>query len=123
MLMRNGREFPPWDELVAAAEIYLLYCDCQPLPLFHRPSFIQSLKDREPEILFAILALALRFHGVSHHYSSRTGQLNAYVKEARTMVEKKLNEGNVELSSIQALCIIALVDFTGTYDDYFERLD
>jgi len=39
------------------------------------------------------------------------------------MVEKKLNEGNVELSSIQALCLITLVDFTGMYSDYFECPD
>jgi hypothetical protein len=103
---------PTWETIQSVAETYLLYCDCQPLPLFHRQSFIRSLRSRDPELLFAILALALRFSDNAIQ-ASQTELVGSYVEAARTIISKRVFDGLVELSTIQSLCLLALVDFTG----------
>lgn len=99
---------PPLDIVLTAGEIYLQYCDCQPLPLFHRRSFIQSLKNRDSELLFAIIALASRFSDDFTFQSS----VEEYVEASRVVVMRRVSLGKVELSTIQALCLLSLVDFT-----------
>lgn len=92
-----------------------MYCDCQPLPLFHKPSFIETLKDRQPEILFAILALAGRFDDGREWNNGRSRQDRdaRYLTQARNVITRKINDGAVELSTIQTLSLIALIDFSG----------
>ncbi len=97
----------------AAAETYLLYCDCQPLPLFHKANFLHSLHEREPEVLFSILAIALRFREDPHSSGRRVYDTTDYVEAAREIISKKIFEGTIELSTIQSLCLLCLVDFTG----------
>jgi hypothetical protein len=103
---------PPWEEIISIAEVYLLYCDSQPLPLFHRDSFLSSLQTREAELLFAILALALRFSYAHRNRADLTSVVNGYAEVARGLVMKRVSEGPVELSTLQCLCILSLVDFT-----------
>jgi hypothetical protein len=98
-----------------AAETYLLYCDCQPLPLFHRSTFIQTLKDRDPEVLFALLALTLRFAEDPQLHGNQPSFVRGYVEAARTLISKKIFDGAIELSTIQALCLLSLVDFSGIF--------
>ncbi|CZR51346.1 related to C6 transcription factor [Phialocephala subalpina] len=98
---------PAWNIVVSAAKTYLQYCDCQPLPLFHCGTFMQTLQDRDPEVLFSILALALRFRDNESLASNVSGHFEA----ARSRVSKRLSDGNVELSTIQTLCLLTLVDF------------
>ena len=90
----------------------MAYFDSQPLPVFHRQSFLQTLGDRDPEVLFAILALALRYTDklATGH---RDQEVAGYVEASRNIVSKKVFHGTVELSTIQALCLLSLVDFTG----------
>lgn len=103
---------PPWEEIIPIAELYLLYCDSQPLPLFHRNSFLSSLQTREAELLFAILALALRFSYSHPNRADSTSLINGYAEVARGLIMKRVSEGPVELSTLQCLCILSLVDFT-----------
>ncbi|OQD96766.1 hypothetical protein PENVUL_c087G05419 [Penicillium vulpinum] len=103
---------PPWEEIVPIAELYLLYCDSQPLPLFYRDSFLSSLQTREAELLFAILALASRFSYAHRNRADSTSLINSYAEVARGLVMKRVSEGPVELSTLQCLCILSLVDFT-----------
>lgn len=105
--------------VVWAAEKYLLYCDCQPLALFHRDSFVQTIGDRDPEVLFAILALTVRFSEDSPFYGDYVEFTNGYVEAARTIIMKSVVEGSVELSSVQALCLLSLVDFSSTRPPLF----
>ena len=101
---------PPWDDILAAAELYLLYCDCQPLPLFDRDSFIRTLESRHPEVLLSMLALTSRF---SEHAQTRaTEVVTGHVEAARTLVMQRLSDGPVELSTLQSLCLLSLIDFT-----------
>jgi hypothetical protein len=98
-----------------AAETYLLYCDCQPLPLFHRSTFIRNHKDRDPEVLFALLALTLRFIEDPQLYGNQASVVRGYVEAARTLISKKIFDGAVELSTLQALCLLSLVDFSSMF--------
>ncbi|KAF8847409.1 hypothetical protein BDZ45DRAFT_329912 [Acephala macrosclerotiorum] len=110
---RVQEEAPPYIEnalpagniVLSAANTYLRYCDCQPLPLFHRSTFMQTLQDRDPEVLFSILALALRFG------DTLDANVFGHFEAARSRVSKRVSDGSVELSTLQALCLLTLVDF------------
>jgi hypothetical protein len=104
-------QLPNWNIIFSAGEAYLLYCDCQPLPLFDRSSFKSNLKDRDAEVLFSILALALRFTD----FPAEDKDASRYVEVGRTIISRKIFEGKVELSTIQSLCLLSLVDFTGMH--------
>jgi len=104
---------PPWDVILSTGKNYLLYCDCQPLPLFDRSTFIQRLKEREPEVLFSLLGLALRFNEDGPYHEGQSTPIQDYVEAARVLVMKKVMNGAVELSTIQSLCLLSLIDFTG----------
>lgn len=103
---------PPWDEIMPIAELYLLYCDSQPLPLFHRSSFLASLPTRDVEVIYAIFALSLRFSDSYHNTRDLAEQVNGYAEVARGLVMKRVSEGPVEVSTLQCLCLLSLVDFT-----------
>ena len=104
---------PSWDRVLSIAELYLLYCESQPLPLFHRSTFLSTLGNRDPEIIYAILALSIRF---SERSSGNADELvdtvTSYTEVARSLVTKRVWEGPVELSTLQSLCLLSLVDFT-----------
>ncbi|RAL04082.1 putative C6 transcription factor [Aspergillus ibericus CBS 121593] len=104
--------FPTWEKVLSMAELYLIYCHSQPLPLFHKDSFLSSLKVRDPEVIYAMLALSIRF---SEHDSSNpndlTSLINGYTEVARGLVMKRVSEGPIELSTLQSLCLLSLVDF------------
>ncbi|KAJ6032662.1 hypothetical protein N7540_003394 [Penicillium herquei] len=67
---------PTWEEIIPIAELYLLYCESQPLPLFHRETFLTSLQGRDIEIIYGILALSLRFSDSDLNFRDPTGQVN-----------------------------------------------
>ncbi|KAJ5414353.1 C6 transcription factor [Penicillium cosmopolitanum] len=112
---------PPWDEIMPIAELYLLYCDSQPLPLFHRSSFLASLPTRDVEIIYAIFALSLRFSDTYHNSRDLAEQVNGYAEVARGLVMKRVSEGPVEVSTLQCLCLLSLVDFTSMIHPRFEK--
>lgn len=78
------------------------------MPLFHRSSFVPDLKERDPEVLFSMLALASRFIP----YLNGSTNEDEYIEDARTIISKKIFDGTVALSTIQSLCLLSLVDFT-----------
>lgn len=103
---------PPWDGVVTAAELYLVYCDCQPLPLFNRETFMEILGAREPEILLSILALSSRFSANVEIRSNHVEIANNYAESARLLVIQKVSVGPIEISTLQSLCLLSLIDFT-----------
>ena len=64
-------------------------------------------------MLLSILAIALRFTEDQQSRINHARLINGYVEAARTIVSKQVFEGAVELSTIQALCLLTIVDFTG----------
>ena len=104
---------PPWDKVLAIGELYLVYCESQPLPLFHRGTFLLSLRDRDPEVIYSVLALSIRFS--EEYYQDSTdliNKTNSYAEAARGLVMRRISEGPVEMSTLQSLCLLSLVDFT-----------
>lgn len=112
---RTSATLPPWEDILHIADLYLLYCDSQPLPLFCRDGFLASLQARETEVLFAILALASRFSFSYQNGDDSTDLVNGYAEVARGLVMKRVSDGPVELSTLQSLCLLSLVDFTSQY--------
>lgn len=109
----NLTPLPTWDKIASMSELYLLYCDSQPLPLFCRTGFLDTLGSRDPEIIYAMLALSTRFSESSYGSSNElVGIVNSYTETARNLVAKRVWEGPIELSTLQSLCILSLVDFT-----------
>jgi hypothetical protein len=74
---------------------------------------MQKLKEREPEVLFSLLGLALRFNEDGPYYEDQATPVKDYVEAARALVMKRVMDGAVELSTIQSLCLLSLIDFTG----------
>lgn len=111
--MPASTPLPAWDKIASVSELYLLYCESQPLPLFCRTSFVDTLSSRDPEIIYAILALSTRFSESSNGSSNElVNMVNSYTETTRNLVSKRVWEGPVELSTLQSLCILSLVDFT-----------
>lgn len=44
-----------------------------------------------------------------------TELVNSYAEVARGLVMKRVSEGPVELSTLQCLCLLSLVDFTSKF--------
>lgn len=109
---------PPWEEILPIAKLYLQYCESQPLPLFHRDSFLGSLQTRDSEVIFAMLALASRFSYSHSNKTESTGLVNGYAEVSRGLIMKRVSEGPVELSTLQCLCLLSLVDFTSMESTY-----
>jgi hypothetical protein len=74
---------------------------------------MQKLKEREPEVLFSLLGLGLRFNEDGPYYEDQAKLIKDYVEAARALVTRKVMDGAVELSTIQSLCLLSLIDFTG----------
>lgn len=104
---------PSWEQVLSIAELYLLYCDSQPLPLFHKDSFLRTLEGRDPEVIYAMMALSVRFAEDLYRDTNELVKLvNGYAEVARSLVMKRISEGPLELSTLQCLCLLSLVDFT-----------
>ena len=82
------------------------------MPLFHRDSLIINIKSREPELIYAILALSLRFSEDDHLMNNNAELTDNYAETARMLAMKRVSEGPVELSTLQSLCLLSLIDFT-----------
>lgn len=60
-----------------------------------------------------MLALSIRFDEESSQDNESLADLvNGYAEAARTLVIRRVLEGPVELSTLQCLCLLSLVDFT-----------
>ncbi|EXJ71327.1 uncharacterized protein A1O5_05133 [Cladophialophora psammophila CBS 110553] len=104
---------PPWGVVGYFVQLYLKYCNCQPLPLFSSEDLTTTFSSRDPELILAMLALASRFDpdnsAVSQADLSRTFESRA--TPARDMIMRRVTHGPVELSTIQALCLLSVAEF------------
>lgn len=96
-------------EITRAGQLYLTWCHAQPLVLFNETEFLGSIHTRDAGLLLALQALSLRFPPDSPtlNQTERDGK----AKQAHYMVHRHLAEGQVELSTLQALCILSMLDF------------
>lgn len=93
---------------------YISFCADQPLPLFPRTGFIESLFDRADSVLFLVISISSRFvQGERQAPISWDGQPFREAAHSRAMTD--VTKGNVTITTLQALCLIILFDFTGRY--------
>ncbi|KAI9040583.1 Zn(II)2Cys6 transcription factor [Aspergillus affinis] len=97
-----------------AAEEAPEYVRSLPLPLFHIATFLQSYDSRDAEVQLAIQALGQRFNdrGVADPEVNR--QVQDWTESSRRMVMSRLAEGAVELSTLQAMCLLTMIDYTNS---------
>lgn len=113
MLTVSPCRLPSWDTVASVTQLYLKFCNYQPLPLFSSDNLMTTLTSREPELLCAILALASRFspNNPASSVADTLPKTESYLNFAVELVMHRVFRGPVELSTIQTLCILSLVHF------------
>lgn len=120
IISHNVRSRTSLPNLTVIGQLYLKYCDCQPLPLFDPSNFIESLDSRDSEVILCIQALALRFSKLESTINSQAVLQNATdnTKRSRSLVMNRIAEGRVELSTLQSLCLLSLLDLAGMISQF-----
>lgn len=104
----NGRpEKPDESDTKIVADLYATYCDCQPLPLFSMKNWPTRLASSETELFYAVFVLVDRFRDLRSPSEERL----QYLESARRSALDKILEGRAELSTIQTLCVLSLLEF------------
>lgn len=62
-----------------------------------------------------MLALTSRFLDDGNVRANLTDIAKGYVEAARALVNQRLSDGPIELSTLQSLCLLSLVDFTSKF--------
>ncbi|PQE27634.1 C6 transcription factor protein [Rutstroemia sp. NJR-2017a BBW] len=107
----SGISLPPLT-IVGLVETYIRRCDCQPLSIFDVDNLRSTSDSYKPEVLLSILALALRFSD-SNQVPGDSMQLAVqYAERTRQIVMQKIIDENVDMSTLQALCLQAFFDIT-----------
>lgn len=88
----------------------MTWCHNQPLALFSKATFPESLGSRDRELQLAIKALGLRFPPASIT-PQRRETLDSAVRESRKLAMNRVIDGNVDLSTLQTLCVLSVIDF------------
>ena len=103
----------------AAVDIYIKFCDFQPLPLFSLTTWKTSFASWDVELLLSIVASALRFtDGRDLGISILDVDKRQYAAAAQKLVMHKVSYGPMDISTIQFLCILILNEF---HDGYTAR--
>ena len=98
--------------LQQAGYLYLTWCHNQPISLFKEDNLLQSLRSRDHELRLAIQAISLRFP-IGSLTSRKREKLNTMAKTSRRLVMERIVDSQVDLSTLQTLCLLSLIDFTG----------
>ncbi|EGX90202.1 C6 transcription factor [Cordyceps militaris CM01] len=104
VLSRQGRE--------QVAGAYLAFCWCQFLPLFESQNFVASFTDQPPELVYAVAALAINHIAPDRDQVSKSAE---YAHATYQLVMRHIAQGQVELSTIQAICLLVVADIEGKY--------
>lgn len=103
-----SRLIPTNDAVIQAINIYFLCSHRQPIWLFETRS--QVSPDSPEELLLVILGLSTQY--APHQFSATELQPPAsYSDAARSMIMLKIANSTVDLSTIQALCLLAFSNF------------
>lgn len=92
--------------------LYLTWCHGQPICLFNTDTFLESLTFRDLELILALQTLSLRYPPSTLTPQKRE-KLDSMEKEARTAVMNRIASSEAELSTLQTLCILSMVEFAG----------
>lgn len=98
---------------LSGTELYLMYCNSQPLLLFPLGMSAASMGRRDPELIAAMEAIGVRFRDKGVKLPQIEAQIKQNSEKASHLVMARLASGNVELSTIQTLCLLNMLEFTG----------
>lgn len=96
----------------SALDLYFTFCNSQPLSLFARGVCPENIGRRDPELLLAMEALGLRFQGRVVKDCQIESEIQRKTKRSRQIIMSRLDDGTVELSSIQSLCLLSILEYT-----------
>lgn len=102
----------PKENMLAMGRLYLAWCHGQPIALFDPETFLDSLPFRDLELILALQALSLRYPPSTLTPQKRE-RLDSMEREARSVVMNRIASSAVELSTLQTLCVLSLVEFAG----------
>ncbi|OAQ60369.1 Zn(II)2Cys6 transcription factor [Pochonia chlamydosporia 170] len=100
----------PKENLLAMGRLYLTWCHGQPISLFNPDIFLESLTFRDLELILALQTLSLRYPPSTLTPQKRE-RLDSMEKEARSAVMSRIASSEAELSTLQTLCILSMVEF------------
>ncbi|EGX91795.1 hypothetical protein CCM_05952 [Cordyceps militaris CM01] len=100
----------PKENLLAMGRLYLAWCHGQPIALFDPETFLDSLPFRDMELILSLQALSLRYPPSTLTPQKRE-KLDAMERESRSAVMNRIASSAVELSTLQTLCILSMVEF------------
>lgn len=111
----ENSQLPSRSTVLEVSKLYAQRCHCQPLPLFRAGELPANIDNYGWDVLLAILAVALRFSddpgsldGLAAHHSQ------IYADKSLQFITTTVIQGKVALGTVQALCLLAFVDLTGT---------
>jgi hypothetical protein len=102
---RNSNLRPGPSDVAIGVKLYFEFCHRQPIWLFERDEL--RADGRFPdELACSILALTSRF-------SEKNNMLQVYGNNARSLIMHSIANGNVGLTTIESLCLLAYSSFIG----------
>ena len=110
--LSNNELLIPKENLLAMGRLYLAWCHGQPIALFDPETFLDSLTFRDLELILALQALSLRYPPSTLTPQKRE-KLDSMERESRSAVMNRIASSAVELSTLQTLCILSMVEFAG----------
>lgn len=103
---------PSPDLIAEMVDVYFQFCHMQPLWLFDR-SDLGSPSQYSKEIILPLLALTLPY-STQERFQGKTEELSRhYSKLGRDHILLQVSHGNVKLSTMQGLCMLAFANFIG----------
>lgn len=104
-----------WEAAVELAHTFLLYCNAQPLPLFHPDNFVTTFPNRPFEVVYGVLAMAFRFTDKACEvpWNGSLPGARECRQAAHQLAMSDVSTALIELSTIQTLCLLALIDLNG----------
>ncbi|KAL4956128.1 hypothetical protein BDW69DRAFT_97618 [Aspergillus filifer] len=108
----QGPTIRSWAFAVRMAETFLLYCESQPLPLFHPDSFVATFPNSSLDVVFAVLAAVFRFSDVADLSTWKDALPNPAdcKREAHRLAMGRIANGRIELATLQTLCLLAITE-------------
>ncbi|KAJ5717817.1 transcriptional regulator family: Fungal Specific TF [Penicillium malachiteum] len=94
-----------------AIEKFFTFCHAQPLRLFSQ-TVSENVDKRDLELVLAMEALGIRFRLDGLEGRLFDLEIRSRVEKAGQMVMARIADGNVELSTIQTMCLLSMLEFT-----------
>lgn len=102
------------EALVAMGRLYLTWCHAQPIILFDAELFLDSLPFRDKELVLALRSFGLRYPpGVLTPQQRQ--RIASTEREAKKLVMNRIADSDIQLSTLQTLCLLSLSEFAGQY--------